>query len=169
MSPFRFDPQTADDVFNALRLYEGRLVYAGRRLSIGAREVFRIAERSRAVPSAHALVEAVGVSDDVTVPSLLTVEDAARDLGLSVSTVRRSIKAGELGVVRIGRAVRVRPEDVRRFVEQLRNESARTSPPCAVHDNDLAAPPCGLDGAATRGAGPEHPRRPQLDPDKENQ
>lgn len=40
-------------------------------------------------------------------PTLLTIEQAARQLRVSASTLRRRIKAGELAVVRIGRAIRI--------------------------------------------------------------
>ena len=41
---------------------------------------------------------------------LLTVEQVAGILNLSVRTVRRLVKDNKLPIVRIGRAVRVRPE-----------------------------------------------------------
>lgn len=43
---------------------------------------------------------------------LLSVKTAADRLGLSVRTVRRLIADGEIKVVRIGRAVRITPEDL---------------------------------------------------------
>jgi excisionase family DNA binding protein len=48
---------------------------------------------------------------------LLTIAEVAHTLGVSVSTVRRRVAEGELAVVHIGpRALRVRDEDVRRFI-----------------------------------------------------
>ena len=43
---------------------------------------------------------------------LLTVGEAARQLSLSERTVRRMIAGGDLPAVRLGRAVRIRQEDV---------------------------------------------------------
>ncbi|MEQ9145452.1 MAG: helix-turn-helix domain-containing protein [Parvibaculaceae bacterium] len=43
---------------------------------------------------------------------LLTVSEAAKQLSLSDRTVRRMIASGDLPAVRLGRAVRVRQEDV---------------------------------------------------------
>ena len=49
---------------------------------------------------------------------LLTVDDAAHLLAVSVKTIRRLIGRGELPSVRIGRAVRIRPEGLQALVEQ---------------------------------------------------
>jgi len=48
---------------------------------------------------------------------LLTVTEVAEVLRLSVRSVRRLILENKLRVVRIGRAVRVRPEDLRSFLD----------------------------------------------------
>ncbi len=61
-------------------------------------------------------------------PALASVSEAARRLGLSIPTVRRRIKAGELATVRIGARVLVdlsaitpvRGEDVARLAELAR-------------------------------------------------
>ena len=47
---------------------------------------------------------------------LLRLPEVADALSVSVSTVRRLVDRGELPVVHIGRSVRVRNVDVRRFV-----------------------------------------------------
>jgi excisionase family DNA binding protein len=47
---------------------------------------------------------------------LLTLEDACERLQVSEATIRRLVKDGELRVVRIGRAIRVRPEDLDAFI-----------------------------------------------------
>ena len=52
------------------------------------------------------------------VAPLLTVAKVAEILQLSVRSVRRLIAEKKLRVVRIGRAVRVRPEDLRSFIEE---------------------------------------------------
>jgi excisionase family DNA binding protein len=47
---------------------------------------------------------------------LLRIEDAAKVLGVSVSTVKRRIEACELAVFRDGRVVRLRESELRRYV-----------------------------------------------------
>ena len=51
------------------------------------------------------------------VEPLLTVADVAEVLRLSVRSVRRLVDEKLLQVIRIGRAVRVRPEDLRSFLD----------------------------------------------------
>jgi len=51
------------------------------------------------------------------VERLLTAADVAEILRLSVRTVRRLIDEDKLPIVRIGRRVRVRPEDLRSFLD----------------------------------------------------
>ena len=52
---------------------------------------------------------------------LLTMEEAARKLGFSkkngYKTIQRYIKQGKLPCVRIGRNVRIRPQDLQYFIE----------------------------------------------------
>lgn len=48
---------------------------------------------------------------------LLTLQQVADRLQVSISTVRRLIDAGELRTVRIGRNLRVRPEDLRAYID----------------------------------------------------
>lgn len=48
---------------------------------------------------------------------LLTVDDVADALQSSTKTVRRLIELGDLPHARIGRLVRVRPEDLERFIK----------------------------------------------------
>jgi excisionase family DNA binding protein len=47
---------------------------------------------------------------------LLTVGEAAAILHLSPRTIRRMIKRGELYVVRVGRSIRIRPEDIENII-----------------------------------------------------
>jgi excisionase family DNA binding protein len=47
---------------------------------------------------------------------LLTFADVAEQLQVSLRTVRRLVDAGELAVIRIGRAVRIDPRDLERFL-----------------------------------------------------
>jgi len=52
---------------------------------------------------------------------LLTVEEAAEILSLSVVQVRRYITDGSLPVIRFGRrAIRIKPSDLERFIEERR-------------------------------------------------
>jgi len=48
---------------------------------------------------------------------LLTLQQVADRLQVSISTVRRLVDAGELRAVRIGRNLRVRPEDLAAYIE----------------------------------------------------
>jgi len=50
--------------------------------------------------------------------TLLTVDDVAARLQLSVRSRRRRMAEKKLRVIRIGRAVRVRPKDLTAFVDQ---------------------------------------------------
>lgn len=52
---------------------------------------------------------------------LLTIGEAAEVLHSSKKTVRRRIKNGDLPVIRDGRIVRIRPEDLRRYISQRRH------------------------------------------------
>lgn len=47
---------------------------------------------------------------------LLTVAESAEILNVSPRTVRRLIKNQKLPVVRVGRSVRVRPEDIEKLI-----------------------------------------------------
>lgn len=49
---------------------------------------------------------------------LLTLRQVAGRLQVSMSTIHRRIKAGELPTVRIGRSLRVRPEDLDAYIER---------------------------------------------------
>lgn len=51
---------------------------------------------------------------------LLTLPQVAARLQVSLSTVRRLITAGSLKAVRIGRSLRVRPEDLAAYIEANR-------------------------------------------------
>lgn len=51
---------------------------------------------------------------------LFTVPEAADALHLHPSTLRRLIRAGDLPVVRIGAAIRIDPDELRRFIDARR-------------------------------------------------
>jgi excisionase family DNA binding protein len=58
------------------------------------------------------------------IEQLLTVEQVAEILQLSTVQVYRYLKDGRLPKVKLGRrAVRVRPEDLERFIEERREAS----------------------------------------------
>ena len=50
------------------------------------------------------------------ITNLLSVEEVAKMLGLSLSFVYRLVRRKELTAVKIGTAVRIRPEDLEEFV-----------------------------------------------------
>ncbi len=52
---------------------------------------------------------------------LLTVRETSRVLKSCEKTVRNLIATGDLRVVRIGRSVRLTPQDVAAFIERARN------------------------------------------------
>ena len=47
---------------------------------------------------------------------LLSIQDVANLLGVVTKTIYRSIKAGKLPVVRVGRLIRIRPSDLAKFM-----------------------------------------------------
>lgn len=51
---------------------------------------------------------------------LLTLQQVADRLQVSMSTVRRLVAAGKLKAVRIGRNLRVRPEDLSKYIEEAK-------------------------------------------------
>lgn len=52
--------------------------------------------------------------------ALLTAEDVAEYIGSSTRHVRRLIERGELPIIRIGKLVRITPDDLARFVASCR-------------------------------------------------
>lgn len=57
---------------------------------------------------------------DTQLDRLLTVDDVRELLGCSRNTVTRMQATGRLRSIKLGRAVRFHPEDVRRMIEELR-------------------------------------------------
>jgi excisionase family DNA binding protein len=57
--------------------------------------------------------------------SLLKIEDAAQQLQVSKSSVRRLISNGELPAVKIGKSVRIRSDDWDQFMTKLINNGIR--------------------------------------------
>ena len=52
---------------------------------------------------------------------LLTINEAARRQNVFPRTVRRQIERGELPYYRIGRAIRISPEDLAAYLKRVRN------------------------------------------------
>jgi len=57
----------------------------------------------------------------MTQEALLTLADVARLLRVSKSKVYQERKAGRLRTVQFGRAVRVRPQDVKKYIDAARS------------------------------------------------
>jgi excisionase family DNA binding protein len=58
---------------------------------------------------------------DTMLPArLLSLPEVADRLGCSIRTLRRRIATGELAIIRDGRLIRVRPEDLERYIQQRR-------------------------------------------------
>ena len=57
------------------------------------------------------------------IPALLTGEDIARILQISRAHAYRLMRGADLPVVRVGKMVRVRPQDFERFLEKHTRES----------------------------------------------
>lgn len=57
--------------------------------------------------------------------SLMKIEDAAQELQISKSSVRRLISNGQLPAVRIGKSVRIRSDDWDQFMTKLLTEGIR--------------------------------------------
>ena len=62
------------------------------------------------------------VSRDVVLSKLLTIAQVATTVGVTTRTVWNWIKKGRLPVVRLGRTVRIKEEDFRRFIDEATGE-----------------------------------------------
>jgi excisionase family DNA binding protein len=62
------------------------------------------------------------VSRDVVLSKLLTIAQVADTVGVTTRTVWNWIKKGRLPVVRLGRTVRIKEEDFRRFIDEATDE-----------------------------------------------
>ena len=65
-------------------------------------------------------------SGALSLERLLTITEAAKVLNVSVRTVRRQIDDGRLPVVRIGGAVRIRPADLAKFIDDFHDRRCQT-------------------------------------------
>lgn len=55
---------------------------------------------------------------DADVDQCVSLSRAAKILGVCVRTVRREIERGKLLAIRVGRSLRIRMSELRRYVEQ---------------------------------------------------
>lgn len=58
--------------------------------------------------------------DVVAVSALLTLDDVAARLAVCPRTVRTLVRAGQIAHVRVGRQIRVRPEDLDAYLTEAR-------------------------------------------------
>jgi excisionase family DNA binding protein len=62
--------------------------------------------------------------EEKTLPRLLMAQDVAAALNMGLSTVYQLVERGELPSIRIGRSVRIRPEDLEKFIESKAQRQA---------------------------------------------
>mgnify|MGYP002683021631 FL=1 len=64
------------------------------------------------------------MTPELTSTRLLRLDEVADRLAVSLPTIRRLVKEGQLRTVRVGRQLRVRPGDLDQFI--LQNEARST-------------------------------------------
>ncbi len=62
--------------------------------------------------------------EEKTPSKLLIAQDVAAALNMGLSTVYQLVERGELPSIRIGRSVRIRPEDLEKFIESKAQRQA---------------------------------------------
>ncbi len=62
--------------------------------------------------------------EEKTLPRLLNAQEVAAALNMGLSTVYLLVERGELSSIRIGRSVRIRPEDLEKFIESKAQRGA---------------------------------------------
>ena len=62
--------------------------------------------------------------EEKTLPRLLNAQEVAAALNMGLSTVYMLVERGELPSIRIGRSVRIRPEDLEKFIESKTQSQA---------------------------------------------
>jgi excisionase family DNA binding protein len=110
---------TPADAAEARRLLAAAVHRLGVPAAVARTPIVVLAERSGVSTSDHRVADAIDDVHDGDVVGLFTLGDVAHRLGVSETTVRRMVDRGDLAVVRLGRAVRVRPADLQVFVDRL--------------------------------------------------
>lgn len=106
-------PERRDAAGNRLAAAEGRLRALVAEVHQAASEVLVVAaETAAAARTIRPEVRAEG-------PRLLTVDQVADQLGISVSKAWQMVGSGEIASVNVGRTRRVRPEDLESYVAGL--------------------------------------------------
>lgn len=62
--------------------------------------------------------------EEKTLPRLLNAQEVAAALNMGLSTVYMLVERGELPSIRIGRSVRIRLEDLEKFIESKAQRQA---------------------------------------------
>jgi len=62
--------------------------------------------------------------EEKTLTRLLNAQDVAAALNMGLSTIYQLVERGELASIRIGRSVRIRPEDLEKFIESKAQRQA---------------------------------------------
>ncbi len=62
--------------------------------------------------------------EEKTLSRLLNAQEVAAALNMGLSTVYQLLERGELPSIRIGRSVRIRPEDLEKFIESKAQRGA---------------------------------------------
>ena len=62
--------------------------------------------------------------EEKTLPRLLNAQEVAAALNMGLSTVYLLVERGDLPSIRIGRSVRIRPEDLEKFIESKTQSQA---------------------------------------------
>ena len=62
--------------------------------------------------------------EEKTLPRLLNAQEVAAALNMGLSTVYMLVERGELSSIRIGRSVRIRLEDLEKFIESKAQKQA---------------------------------------------
>jgi excisionase family DNA binding protein len=62
--------------------------------------------------------------EEKTLSRLLNAQEVATTLNMGLSTVYQLVERGELPSIRIGRTVRIRPEDLEKFIESKAQRQA---------------------------------------------
>jgi excisionase family DNA binding protein len=115
--------ELVEDIARALRMYDRHQRSRGKTLSASARAMSNDLERAVAVSSGQLRAAAAARVDDHEDDDLLSYGEAAQRLNVSVSTLRRMVRANEITPTRIGRRVLFPPASIAQYIAD------RTNPP----------------------------------------